>query len=59
MQGLQHQAVAAQRHDGVGLGEVGVAVMLGELAERVGGLLGLAGNEGDFLEAGHGSIEAL
>ena len=34
MHGLQHQAVAAQRHDGVGLGEVGIAVVLGELGER-------------------------
>ena len=59
MHGLQHQAVAAQRNDGIGRVDIRVAVALDEAIERLLCLPGLAGNEGDFVEAGHDPVEAL
>ena len=51
--GLQHHPVAAERHDDIGLCRRRVAVALGERPKRLLRLFGLAGNEGDFGEAGH------
>ena len=59
MHGLQHQPVAAQRDDGIGRGDGSVAVALRQRFERLLCLLGLAGNEGDLVEAGHDPVEAL
>ena len=57
--GLQHQPVAAERDDGVGVLGRGVAVALGERDARLLRLLGVAGDEGDFIEAGHDHVDAL
>jgi hypothetical protein len=59
MHGLQHQPVAAERDDRIGLGCGRVAVALGERLQRLLCLFGLAGNEGDFVEAGHDRVETL
>ena len=53
VQGLEHEAVAAQRDDDVGLARAAtLAVALGELGERRLGLRRLAGEEGDAQVAG-------
>ena len=57
--GLQHQTIAAEGDDGIGLGDGGVAVAFGQLLQRLLCLFGLAGNEGDFVEAGHDPVAAL
>ena len=47
VQGLQHQAVAAERDDHVGLRGVGIAVALFEPRVGLARLRRLAGDEGD------------
>src|SRR5690606_3932518 len=58
VQRLQHEAVAAERDDGVGVPCLGRSVSLGKPLERLAGLGHLAGHEGDLLEFafrfGHG-----
>ena len=50
VQGLQHQPVAAERDNNVGLGGVGVAVALFQPRIGLARLGRLAGDEGDMLE---------
>ena len=50
VQGLQHQPVAAERHDHVGFGRIGVAVARLKLPKGLARLRRLAGDEGDMLE---------
>jgi hypothetical protein len=50
MQGLQHQAVAAERHDGLCLLGRNVAVECGEALQRGARLRHLAGDKRDLLE---------
>ena len=59
MHRLQHQSVAAKRHNGVGVLGHAVAVALGESDARFLCLLRVAGDEGDFFEAGHDHVDAL
>ncbi len=51
--GLEHQPVAAKGDDSVSLAGWRVAVELDELLQRSLRLFGLAGDKGDFIEAGH------
>ncbi len=53
MQGLQHEAVAAEGDDDIGLRGRDIAVALGEPLQRLLGLGDRACHEGDALEA-HG-----
>src|SRR5262249_59834115 len=52
VQGLEHEAVAAERDDDVGGGRFGVAVACGKRRASRFGLGRAAGQEGDPLEAG-------
>ena len=47
MQGLQHQAVAAERHDDLGVVRLGVAIALGEPRARLLRFGDRACNEGN------------
>ena len=53
VQGLQHQAVAAERHDDVGLVERAVAIEGRELLQRLVGFLRAGRQEGDRLRSRH------
>ena len=57
--GLQHQPVATKRDDGIGVVGRRVAVAFGERDARLPRLLRVAGDEGDFIEAGHDHVDAL
>ena len=48
-QRLQHQPVAAKRHDDIGMGRVAIAVAVDEMRMRLHRLRALAGNEGDLV----------
>src|SRR5262249_36769366 len=55
VQGLQHEAVAAERDDDVGARRIGIAVAADQRGTRLLGLGYRAGHEGDVLEAGKGT----
>ena len=57
MHGLEHQPVAAERHDDIGLVGRRLAIAGDKLAAGLFGLLHLAGDEGDGLEAGHNGVD--
>ncbi len=59
MHGLQHEPVAAERDDGVGVVGRGVAVALDERGARLIRLWRVAGDEGDGIEGGHDHVDAL
>ena len=59
VQGLQHQAVAAERDDDVGLGGGEVAVALDQPRARLLRLRDRARHEGDALVAGLGSAHGV
>ena len=50
MQRLKHQAVAAERDDGIRRFDGDVAVSLDQPLQRLARLRGVAGDEGDTLE---------
>ena len=56
MHGLEHQAITAERNNGVGLLGRDIAVALGKLMQRVFRLFSFAGDEGDIFEAYHDQI---
>ena len=52
VQGLQHETVAAERHDGIRRSRVGVAVEFSETLARLLSFRHVAGDESDPLEFG-------
>ena len=55
----EHQPVAAERHDDIGLLRRRVAIAGGKLVAGLLGLLRVAGDEGDVAEAWHGGVDGL